>query len=63
MKQPNIIMMTKSNKAAARSTRLEVINAYKISAEKPEGRRSLGRPKCRRTGNIKTVLEKLGLRE
>jgi hypothetical protein len=40
------------------STNGETRNAYRILVEKPEGRRSLGRPRRRWVGNIK-----LGLRE
>jgi hypothetical protein len=32
--------------------------AYRISMEKPEDRRSLGRPRCRWEDNIKMDLEK-----
>jgi hypothetical protein len=35
-------------------------NAYRILVEKPEGKRLLGRPRCRREDNIKTDLRELG---
>jgi hypothetical protein len=31
-------------------------NAYRILVEKPEGKRSLGRPRCRWVDNIKMIL-------
>jgi hypothetical protein len=34
--------------------------AYRISVEKPEGRRPLGRPRCRWDYNIKTDLQEVG---
>jgi hypothetical protein len=35
-------------------------NAYKILVGKPEGKRLLGRPRCRREDNIKMDLRKIG---
>jgi hypothetical protein len=39
----------------------EVRNAYKILVRKPEGRRPLGRPRCRWEDNIKMDLRELRL--
>jgi hypothetical protein len=36
-------------------------NAYRLLVGKPEGKRPLGRPKCRWVGNIRTDLGKVGL--
>jgi hypothetical protein len=33
-------------------------NAYRILVGKPEGKRPLGRPRCRRVDNIKWILER-----
>jgi hypothetical protein len=35
-------------------------NAYRILVGKPEGKRSLGRPRCRWVGNIKIDLREVG---
>jgi hypothetical protein len=35
-------------------------NAYRILVGKPEGKRSLGRPRRRRVGNIKIDLREIG---
>jgi transposase len=35
-------------------------NAYRILVGKPEGKRPLGRPRCRRVDNIKTDLREVG---
>jgi len=35
-------------------------NAYKILVEKPEGKRPLGRPKCRQKDNIRMDLQEMG---
>jgi hypothetical protein len=35
-------------------------NVYRILVEKPEGNRSLGRPRSRWVGNIKMTLRELG---
>jgi hypothetical protein len=35
-------------------------NAYRIFAGKPEGKRPLGRPRCRWLHNIKLALRELG---
>jgi hypothetical protein len=42
------------------STNGEKINAYKILLEKPEGKRPLGRPRCRWEDNIRMVLREIG---
>jgi hypothetical protein len=58
---PNIIRMIKSRRirwarhvARMRETR----NAYGILVGKPEGRRSLGRPRCRWVDNLILILER-----
>jgi hypothetical protein len=38
----------------------EVRNAYNILVGKPEGRRPLGRPRCRREDNIRMDLREIG---
>jgi hypothetical protein len=38
------------------STNAEKRNAYRILVRKPEGKRPLGRPRCRWMGNIKMDL-------
>jgi hypothetical protein len=35
-------------------------NAYRIYVGKPEGKRPLGRPRCRRVDNIKMKLREIG---
>jgi hypothetical protein len=35
-------------------------NAYRISVKRPEGKRPLGRPRCRWVDNIKMDLRKIG---
>jgi hypothetical protein len=40
----------------------EMRNAYKILVEKPEGKRSLGRPRRRWEDNIKIDLREIGFR-
>jgi hypothetical protein len=35
-------------------------NAYRILVGKPEGKRLLGRPRCRRVDNIKMDLREIG---
>jgi hypothetical protein len=37
----------------------ETRNAYRIMVEKPEGKRSLGRTRCRWVDNIKTDLREI----
>jgi hypothetical protein len=37
----------------------EKLNAYRVSVRKPEGRRLLGRPKCRWEDNIKIDLREI----
>jgi hypothetical protein len=39
----------------------ETRNAYRILVGKPEGKRSLGRPRCRWVDNIKMDLVEIGL--
>jgi hypothetical protein len=36
------------------------MNAYRILVGNPEGKRPLGRPRCRRVDNIKTDLREIG---
>jgi hypothetical protein len=38
----------------------EIKNVYKIWAGKPEGRRQVGRPRCRWEGNIKMNFKEIG---
>jgi hypothetical protein len=38
----------------------ETRNAYRILVGKPEGKRPLGRPRCRWVDNIKMVLSEIG---
>jgi hypothetical protein len=35
-------------------------NVYRLLVGKPEGKRSLGRPRCRRMDNIKMDLSEIG---
>jgi hypothetical protein len=39
----------------------EKINMYRVLVGKPEGKRPLGRPRCRWMDNIKMVLLEIGL--
>ena len=39
---------------------MEVVGAYWVFVKKTEGRRSLGRPKCKWENNIKINLRKVG---
>jgi hypothetical protein len=48
--------MRKIRRAGHVARRKEKGNAYMILGEKPEGKRPLGRPKCRWVGNIKMDL-------
>jgi hypothetical protein len=34
--------------------------AYRVSVGKPEGKRPLGRPRCKREDNVKIDLQKVG---
>jgi hypothetical protein len=43
------------------STKGEKRNAYRILVGKPEGKRPLGRPRCRWVDNIKIDLREIGL--
>jgi hypothetical protein len=38
----------------------EKCNAYRILVGKPEGKRPLGRPRCRWVDNIKMILREIG---
>jgi hypothetical protein len=42
------------------STNREKRNAYKILVRKPEGKRTLGRPRCRWEDNIRMDLREIG---
>jgi hypothetical protein len=56
---PNIIRMMKSRRmswAGHVACLGEKRNAYRVSVGKPEGRRPLGRPRCRWEDNIKMDL-------
>jgi hypothetical protein len=58
---PNIIKMIKSRRMrwAGHVARMgETKNAYRILVGKPEGKRSLGRPRRRWVDNIKRILER-----
>jgi hypothetical protein len=60
---PNIIRMIKSRKLrwAGHVVRMgETRNAYRILVGKPEGKRSLGRPRRRWVDNIKMDLREIG---
>jgi hypothetical protein len=57
---PNIIRMIKSRRMrwAGHVARMgETRNAHRILVGKPEGKRQLGRPRCRWVDNIKMVLK------
>jgi hypothetical protein len=60
---PNIIRMVKSRRMrwAGHVARMgEKRSAYRISVGKPEGKRPLGRPKCRWEDSIKMDLREIG---
>jgi hypothetical protein len=60
---PNIIRIIKSRRMrwAGHETLMgEKSNAYRILVEKPEGKRPLGRPRCRWEDNIRMDLRKTG---
>jgi hypothetical protein len=62
---PNIIRMIKSRRMiwawhVARMGEEEKKTAYRILVEKPEGKRPLGRPRCRWVDNIKIDLREIG---
>jgi hypothetical protein len=60
---PNIIkndQVKKDEMGRACSTNGTKRNAYRILVGKPEGRRPLGRPRCRRVDNIKIDLREIG---
>jgi hypothetical protein len=60
---PNIIRMIKSRRmrwAGHVACMGEERNAYRILVRKPEGRRPLGRPRCRWVDNIKMDLRETG---
>jgi hypothetical protein len=59
----SIIRMIKSRRmrwAGHVAQMREMRNAYRILVEKPEGKRPLGRPRCRWTNNIKMDLREIG---
>jgi hypothetical protein len=60
---PNIIRVIKSRRMrwAGHVARMgEVRGAYRVLAGRPEGRRPLGRPRCRWGDNIKMDLQEVG---
>jgi hypothetical protein len=60
---PNIIRMMKSRRMrwTGHVARMgETRNAYRILVGKPEGKRPLGRPRCRWVDNIKIDLREIG---
>jgi hypothetical protein len=60
---PNIIRMIKSRRmtGAEHVARMaEKRNAYRILVRKPEGKRPLGRPRCRWVDNIKIDVRQTG---
>jgi hypothetical protein len=60
---PNIIRMMKSRRMrwAGHVARMgEKRNAYRLLVGKPEGRRTLGRPRCRWVDNIRLDLGEVG---
>jgi hypothetical protein len=60
---PSIIRMIKSRmmRWTGHVTRMEKRNAYRLFEGKPEGKRPLGRPRCRWVDNIKMDLREIGL--
>jgi hypothetical protein len=60
---PSRIRVIKARKmrwAGHVARRVEVRGAYNILVGKPEGRRPLGRPRCRREDNVKMDLREIG---
>jgi hypothetical protein len=60
---PSIVMVIKARRMrwAGHVARMgEVRGAYNILVERPEGRRQLGRPRCRWDDNIKMDLREIG---
>jgi hypothetical protein len=60
---PNIIRIIKSRRMrwAGHVARMEETrNTYRILVGKPEGKRPLGRPRCRWVDNIKIYLREIG---
>jgi hypothetical protein len=57
---PNIIRMTKSRRMrwAGHVARMGATNAYRILVGKSEGKRPLGRPRCRWVDNIKMNIKR-----
>jgi hypothetical protein len=55
------MIMPRSMRLAGHAVRIrETRNAYRILVEKPEGKRPLGRPRCRSVDNIKMDLREMG---
>jgi hypothetical protein len=58
---PSIIIMIKENEIGREcSTNGAKRNAYRILVGKAQGKRPLGRPRCRSVDNIKMVLREIG---
>jgi hypothetical protein len=60
---PNIIRIIKSRRMrlAGHVARMgEKRNAYRLLVRKPEGKRPLGRPRCRRVDNVRMDLGEVG---
>jgi hypothetical protein len=55
-----MMVIVKDGMGGACGTNREVSNAYKILVGKPEGKRSLGRPRCRWEDNIRVDLKDIG---
>jgi hypothetical protein len=58
----SIIIIIKSRRMrwAGHVARMGETNAYRILVEEPEGKRPLGRPRCRREDNIRMDLKEIG---
>jgi PAS domain-containing protein len=59
---PNTVRMIKSRRMrwAGHVARMGETNAYRTSVRKPEGKRPLGRPRCRWVDNIKMDIREIG---
>jgi hypothetical protein len=57
---PSIIRMTKLRRMRWAGHVERMRNAYRILVEKPEGKRPLGRPRCRSVDSIKMDLREIG---